>query len=126
MALCNVTASVVLAPWDPSAVLGVSGSDKSQAVPGCIPCQSKGSQSSGMLPRQPPKQEREQEKHKSPARAKPERTSTSRGKGMGLVGQFLLDPISRKGAPTHFSHIPHICYVFRARDRSGNTPPRFS
>lgn len=40
---------------------------------------------------------------------------------MGLVGQFLLDTISRKGAPTHFSHIPHICYASRAGDRPGNT-----
>lgn len=45
---------------------------------------------------------------------------------MGLVGQFLLDPISRKGAPTHFSHIPHTCCISRARDRSGNTALWFS
>lgn len=39
-------------------------------------------------------------------------------RGMRLVGHFLLDPISRKGASTHHCNVPHASILSRVIDIS--------
>lgn len=113
---------------------------KSQPLPysGCVLCQSKAetssnsSQSSGIQPGQPRRQEGDQEKHKpkpgvtSKDQARKEEHKQSE-RVVRPVGHFMPDPTSRKVVPTHHPSVPHSSYLSRVGDISpGDTSLCFS